>query len=139
MHERMLGLDVGSKTIGVAVSDALGWTAQPVTVVRRKALAADLQALADIAGQYGAVKLIIGLPRNMNGTYGPAAEGVREFGTTVGEALHLPVEYWDERLSTAMADQCLIAADVSRRGRRQVVDKIAAVIILQGYLDRHRG
>lgn len=138
MYDRIMGLDVGSKTVGVAVSDALGFTAQPVTVVRRRSLAADLQALREIAVQYEAVKLVVGLPRNMNGTYGSSAEMVQEFAAQAGEALGLPVDFWDERLTTAMADQALIQADVSRRNRRQVVDKIAAVIILQSYMDRRR-
>jgi len=138
MYERIMGLDVGSKTVGVAVSDLLGLTAQPVTVVRRRSLEADLQALKDIARQYEVAKVVVGLPRNMNGSYGTSAETVQAFAAQVGEALGLPVEFWDERLTTAMADQALIQADVSRRNRRQVVDKIAAVIILQGYMDRQR-
>ncbi len=135
---RIMGLDVGDKTIGIALSDLLGWTAQPLTVLRRTSLKQDLEELARICREQEVEKIVVGLPRNMNGTYGPRAQLVMEFKEKLEQALGLPVETWDERLSTAAAERTLLAADVSRARRKQVVDKLAAVVILQGYLDRQR-
>lgn len=132
---RIGGLDVGDKTIGVALSDELGWTAQGLEVIRRKALEQDLSRLAEIARQYGVQRWVVGMPRNMNGTYGPRAELTRAFMKALEERLGLPVESWDERLTTVAAQRLLIEADVSRAKRRQVIDKMAAAVILQGYLD----
>lgn len=137
MTARMAGLDVGDKTIGVAVSDPLGWTAQGVEVIRRTRPAADLERLRTLFAKYGVARVIVGLPRNMNGTYGPRAEGARAFADQLIAALGLPVELWDERLTTAQAQRALIEGDVSRRRRRDVVDRIAAQLILQSYLDAH--
>ncbi len=133
---RTLGLDIGAKTIGVAVSDELGWTAQGVTTLARRGLDADLAAIRRLVEEWTVERIVVGLPRNMDGSIGPAARAVLEFAETLKRALGLPVVTWDERLSTVAATRTLLAADVSRRRRRTVVDKLAAVFILQGYLDR---
>ncbi|WP_406676505.1 Holliday junction resolvase RuvX [Moorella sp. ACPs] len=133
---RIMGLDVGSKTIGVAVSDPLGWTAQGVTTIRRKNRAADVEALKQLVDRYGVEEVVVGLPRNMNGTCGPRAAEARAFAARLKAELGLPVHLYDERLSTVAADKILLEADLSRRRRRAVVDQVAASIILQGYLDR---
>ena len=133
---RILGLDVGDKTIGVAVSDELYLTAQGMEVIRRTSLPKDLQRLREIITEYEVKVIVIGLPRNMNGSIGPRGELVKEFGNVLLE--HFPntqIRYWDERLSTVASEKLLIAADVSRAKRKQVIDKMAAVFILQGYLD----
>jgi conserved hypothetical protein TIGR00250 len=132
---RIGGLDVGDKTIGVALSDELGWTAQGLEVIRRRSLEEDLARLDEIARQYGVGRWVVGMPRNMNGTYGPRAELTREFMERLAEHSGLPVEPFDERMSTMVAERVLLEADVSRSGRRKVVDKMAAAVILQGYLD----
>ncbi len=132
---RIAGLDVGDKTIGVALSDELGWTAQGLEVIRRKGLEQDLARLAEIVKQYGVERWVVGMPRNMNGTYGPRAEVTREFMKVLEERFHLPVDSWDERMTTMAAERVLLEADVSRSKRRQVIDKMAAAVILQGYLD----
>lgn len=133
---RTLGLDVGTRTIGMAVSDDLGWTAQGLSTLARRGLAADLEALRAVAREWGVERVVVGLPRNMDGTLGPQATSVLEFAERLKEALGLPVVTWDERLSTVAAERTLIEADVSRKKRRAVVDMLAAVFILQGYLDR---
>ncbi|NLF79703.1 MAG: Holliday junction resolvase RuvX [Clostridia bacterium] len=133
---RILGLDVGTKTIGVAVSDPLGLTAQGVETIRRKSLAADLDALARLAEQYEAEEILIGLPLNMNGSEGPSVEMARSFGAAVAERLPLlPIIYRDERGSTVAATRILLEGDISRGKRKKVIDKLAAVYVLQGYLD----
>ena len=132
---RALGLDYGTKTIGVAVSDGLGLTAQTVTTIRRTSLKADLAALADLVREYEAERFVVGMPFNMNGTEGPRAESTRKFADTLTQALGLPVELWDERLSTVAAQRTLLEADLSRARRREVIDQMAAQFILQGWLD----
>lgn len=134
---RIAGLDVGDRTIGVAVSDPLGWTAQGVGVIRRRTLEQDLQALCALFREHGVERMVVGLPRNMNGTYGPRAQAARSFAQALARASGLPVDLWDERLTTALAERTLLEADTSRARRKQVVDKLAAQIILQGYLDFH--
>jgi putative Holliday junction resolvase len=136
---RIMGLDVGSHTIGVALSDELGLTAQGLETIRRKSTDQDLQELARIVTKYQVSRIVVGLPKNMNGTLGPQAEKVLKWKETLERSLALPVETWDERLSTVGATRILLEADVSRKKRKQSVDKIAAVIILQGYLDANRG
>ena len=131
-------MDVGEKNIGLAVSDPLGITAQPVGVIRRRSKEADVAALASLARRYEVGKLVIGLPRHLNGTLGPEAARVRELGELLAQSLGLPACYWDERLTTVAAERVLIAADVSRRRRRRNIDQMAACLILQGYLDRQR-
>jgi putative Holliday junction resolvase len=135
---RIVGLDVGDRTIGVAVSDELGWTAQGIGVVRRSRLAEDLQRLGDMLAPYPPERFIVGLPLNMNGTSGPQADKVRTFARALGEHFRVPVETWDERLTTVAAERTLLEADVSRAKRRRVIDQLAAVLILQGYLDRRQ-
>jgi putative Holliday junction resolvase len=135
---RTLGLDVGTKTIGVAVTDGLGLTAQGVTTIRRTSLKADLAALGALAREHEATRAVIGLPLNMDGTEGPRAEASRKFADSVTQALGLEVEFWDERLSTVAAERTLLEADLSRAKRRQVIDQMAAQFILQGWLDARR-
>jgi putative Holliday junction resolvase len=132
---RILALDVGQKRIGLAVSDPLGLTAQGVGVLERKEREADLARLVDVAREYHVQEILVGLPRHMNGRPGAQVEGILELAHALGQSLGVPVTTWDERLSTKEAERVLIAADMSRRRRRQVVDKIAAVLILQAYLD----
>jgi putative holliday junction resolvase len=132
---RTLGLDVGTKTIGVAVSDALGLTAQTVTTVRRTNLKADLAALRKLVEEYEARGFVVGLPLNMDGSEGPRAEATRRFVDALTQTLGLPVEWWDERLSTVAAQRTLLEADLSRAKRKQVIDQVAAQFILQGWLD----
>ena len=134
--ERMLGLDVGTKTIGVAVSDPLGITAQGVTTIRRSSASADLAELRAIVELYNAVLLVVGYPRNMNGTVGDQARYVERFVESIQAAIPLPVAYVDERLTTRMAQQAMIDGRVKAEKRKQLIDQQAAVIILQGYLDR---
>jgi putative pre-16S rRNA nuclease len=135
---RTLGLDLGTKTIGVAASDALGLTAQTVTTIRRTSLKADLAALGELVREYEAERFVVGLPLNMDGSEGPRAEATRKFADTLTQALGLPVELWDERLSTVAAQRTLLEADLSRAKRREVIDQMAAQFILQGWLDSRR-
>jgi putative Holliday junction resolvase len=132
---RIGGLDVGDRRIGIAICDEHGWTAQGVSVLSRTTLEADLTALALAFEPYAPTTIVVGLPKNMNGTIGPQAEKALAFARHVEEALHVPTIMWDERLSTVAAERTLLAADLSRAKRRQVIDKAAAVYILQGYLD----
>ena len=134
---RILALDLGEKRIGVAVSDELLMTAQGLCVIASKGAAKDLEQIAELIRNRAVSIIVLGLPRNMDGSIGPMAEKVREFGRLLQDQHpDVPVEYWDERLTTAGAQRMLIGADISRVKRRQVVDKVAAVLILQGYLDR---
>jgi putative Holliday junction resolvase len=132
---RILCLDMGQKRIGVALSDPLGITAQGLEVWTRRNRQADLHHLYQIAREHQVKQIVVGLPRHMDGRPGDAAAGILEFAGALGEALGVPVTPWDERLTTAAAERMLIQADVSRRRRRQVVDQVAAVLILQSYLD----
>lgn len=137
---RIMGLDVGERTIGVAVSDPLGLTAQGITTIRRDGdLEKDLEKLQQIIKEWEVTGIVVGLPKNMNGTLGPSAERCQEMAKVLAETTGLPVESWDERLSTMAAERTLLEGNVSRRKRKKVIDKMAAVIILQGYLDfQHR-
>jgi putative Holliday junction resolvase len=131
-----MGLDVGTKRIGVALSDPCGWIAQGLEIVRRGGTpGAEMDRLKEIAASYGVEQVIIGLPRNMDGSLGPQAEVIRVFADELAAALNLPVEFWDERLTTVAAEKLLLQADLSRSRRRRVIDKIAAAIMLQNYLD----
>lgn len=133
---RILGLDVGDKTIGVAVSDLLLFTAQGVEVIRRRSGEQDFFRLGELIIQYEVDSVVVGLPKNMNGTIGSRGEFTQKFADELGNKFpQLNIILWDERLSTVAAEKSLIAADVSRNKRRQVIDKMAAVFILQGYLD----
>ena len=133
---RIMALDVGSCTIGIACSDALLMTAQGIETIRRTSLENDFNRLRELISEYEVHELVVGMPKNMNGTKGERAEKTEEFVEKMKAVIDLPVTYWDERLSTVMAERQLIAADVSRKKRKGVIDKMAAVVILQGYLDR---
>ena len=135
MRMRILGLDVGTKRIGIAISDELGWTAQGVKTLHRRDGESDLREIRDITEQYGVEKIVVGLPRNMDGSLGPQAEMTLEFVQEMREILGVPIITWDERLSTVEATKMLIRADLSRKKRKQKVDMTAAVLILQSYLD----
>ena len=133
---RSMGLDVGDRTIGVAVSDLLALTAQGVEVIRRTSLQADFARLAVLCQEYEVGTIVVGLPKNMNGTLGPRGELVQEFAAQLQEQLpEAKIVFWDERLSTVAAEKALIEADVRRNKRRKVIDKMAAIIILQGWMD----
>ncbi|MDR0266821.1 Holliday junction resolvase RuvX [Paenibacillus sp.] len=132
---RIMGLDYGDRKIGVAVSDLLGWTAQGLEVVERRRDGAEMQRIADLVRDYEVEEIVVGLPKNMNGSVGPRAEICIDFADKLKEMLKLPVHLWDERLTTVSAERTLIEADVSRKKRKQVVDKMAASLILQNYLD----
>lgn len=130
---RIMGLDFGERTIGVAVSDALLLTAQGIKTIRRSKK--ELEELRGIIEEYEVHEIVLGYPKNMNGTLGPRAQMTEEFASVLKEEFGLGLILWDERLSTVGAQRALIQADVSRAKRKQVIDKMAAVFILQGYLD----
>lgn len=136
---RIMGLDVGSKTVGIAVSDPFGWTAQGVEIIRidEEKGKFGLERLAELVKEYQVTKFVIGLPKNMNNSIGPRAEASMAYAEKVKELFALPVEFQDERLTTVQAERMLVEqADVSRSKRKKVIDKLAAVMILQNYLDR---
>ena len=135
---RIMGLDIGDKTIGVAVSDLMGLTAQGVTTIKRVGKKKDIEAIKQIIAEKQVNKIVSGLPKNMNGTVGPQGEKVQKFCELLKEETNLPIEFWDERLSTVAAERSLIEGNVRRENRKQVIDMLAAVIILQGYLDSKR-
>ena len=132
---RILGLDVGSKTIGVTVSDPLGYTAQGLTTIRRTNKEKDIQEIKKFCDEYDAKIIVIGLPKNMNGTIGPSGEITMAFGKLIEEELKIKIKFWDERLTTVAAHKAMIEADLSRSKRKKIVDKVASTYILQGYLD----
>ncbi|MBD7910358.1 MULTISPECIES: Holliday junction resolvase RuvX [Clostridium] len=133
---RILGLDVGQKTIGVAISDPLGFTAQGITTIRRQNKVKDIEMLKKICNEYEVETIVIGLPKNMNGSIGFAGEKIIEFSELIKSEIELKIEFWDERLTTVAAHRAMLEADMSRGKRKKIVDKIAATYILQGYLDR---
>jgi putative Holliday junction resolvase len=132
---RLLGLDYGDKKIGVALSDEFGWTAQGLEVISNKDAVTVLAQIARILEQYEVTGIVVGLPKNMNGSVGPRAEICISFAQSLRETFNLPVHLWDERLTTVSAERTLIEADVSRKKRKLVIDKLAASLILQGYLN----
>jgi putative Holliday junction resolvase len=132
---RILGLDFGDKRIGVAASDALGWTAQGKKVIQNTSFAEVVTELKSLIETYEIEKIVVGLPKNMNGTIGYRAEKTLDFVDDLKEEFEMPIITWDERLSTAAAEKTLLEADVSRRKRKEVIDKMAAAVILQNYLD----
>ncbi|AND85141.1 Holliday junction resolvase RuvX [Clostridium tyrobutyricum] len=132
---RILGLDIGDRTIGVAVCDPLGITAQGITTIRRKNEDVDIEQLKDICNKYDVESIVSGLPKNMNGTLGPQSKKVIEFCKIIEERIKLPIKMWDERLTTVAANRAMLEADLSRKKRKKIVDKMAATYILQGYLD----
>ena len=135
-HGALLGLDLGTKTIGVAVSDVLRGVASPALVIRRAKFGVDAQAVLSLAAARGAVGLVLGMPLNMDGTEGPRAQSTRAFARNLSALTSLPIGFWDERLSTVAAERALLEADTSRRRRAELVDAVAAGYILQGLLDR---
>lgn len=135
---RIMGLDIGDKTIGVAVSDLMGLTAQGVKTVRRVGKKKDIEELKVIIKERQVNKIVSGLPKNMNGTLGPQGEKVIKFCELLEVETGIKIEYWDERLSTVAAERTLIEGNVRRENRKSVIDMVAATIILQGYLDRQR-
>lgn len=135
---RILGLDYGSKTVGVAVSDPLGLTAQRVETIWRKQenkLRRTLARIEELAAEYGVERIVVGLPKNMNNTMGERAEKTLEFREMLEKRTGLPIVMWDERLTTVAAERTLIEAGVRRENRKEYLDSMAAVLILQGYLD----
>jgi len=134
----ILGLDLGEKTIGVAASDALLSTAGAVETIKRKKFGLDAARLLEIAEGRGAAGLILGLPRNMDGSEGPRCQSTRAFARNLERLTDLPICFWDERLSTIAAERALIEADLTRKRRKEVIDAVAASYILQGALDRLR-
>ncbi|MBW1916688.1 MAG: Holliday junction resolvase RuvX [Deltaproteobacteria bacterium] len=135
---RIMGLDLGRKRIGVALSDALGITAQGLMVLERQDNATDLARIIALARQHHITGIVIGLPRHMNGRLGASAAEVFDWVAQLQQALAIPVHTWDERLTTVQAERILLDANLSRRRRRQVIDKMAAVLILQAFLDQRR-
>ncbi|HEL0558253.1 Holliday junction resolvase [Streptococcus equi subsp. zooepidemicus Sz105] len=135
---RIMGLDVGSKTVGVAISDPLGFTAQGLEIIKINEDKRDFgfDRLAELVKQYQVDRFVIGLPKNMNNTSGPRVEASKAYGDRIEELFHIPVSYQDERLTTVEAERMLIEqADISRGKRKKVIDKLAAQLILQNYLD----
>ena len=134
----LLGLDPGTKTLGLAISDRTRLIATPLTTIRRKKFTADATELLDIYAKNEAVALIIGLPMNMNGTAGPRVQSVKDFAANLMKIRDLPIFFWDERLSTMAVTRGMLDAVMSRKKRAENVDKLAAGYILQGVLDRLR-
>ena len=135
---RIMGLDYGSKTIGVAVSDPMGLTAQGLEIIRREEenkLRKSLRRIEELAKEYQVEEIVLGFPKNMNNTIGPRGEASQRYAGMLEEKFQLPVILWDERLSTMAAERVLLEADVSRQKRKKVIDKMAAAMILQGYLN----
>lgn len=135
MTGKSMGLDLGEKTIGIAVSDDLGWTAQPLRTLKRKALREDIEQILLLARESRVDRIVIGLPRNMDGSIGIQGQRAQRFSETLQNQSELMILTWDERLSTVAAERVLLQADMSRKKRKQHVDKLAAAFILQGYLD----
>ena len=140
---KKIALDVGDKTIGVAVSDALNITAQGVTTIERVGIRKDADKVMGYIREFDCDTVVVGLPKRLDGSDSPQTEKVYEFKTMLENKMkstglgHIKIEFYDERLTTVMAEKVLIEADVSRRGRKKVIDKQAAVLILQGYLDKN--
>ncbi|KGJ03820.1 putative holliday junction resolvase [Paracoccus halophilus] len=132
------GLDLGTKTLGVAVSDGLRGVASPLVTIRRSKFTADAQALLGIVQERALVGLVLGLPLNMDGSEGPRAQSTRAFARNLERLTDLPIGFWDERLSTVAAERALLEGDTSRKRRAEVIDQVAAGYILQGALDRLR-
>lgn len=135
---RLIGIDAGTKTLGLALSDVTRTIASPLTVLRRTKFKEDASALLRLAGEHGVAGFVLGLPINLDGSAGPRAQSTRALARNLNALCELPILLWDERLSTAAAERTLLEADASRKRRGEVVDKLAATIILQGALDRMR-
>ena len=134
-NQRLLGLDVGEKTIGLALSDPALSVASPISTIRRTKFTADANALLKLAAERGVGGLVIGLPLNMDGSEGPRCQSVRQFAANLLKLKDLPILFWDERMSTMAVERAMIAHDVTRAKRDKVVDQAAAAFILQGALD----
>jgi len=132
----LAGLDLGEKTVGVAVSDLRRMVATPLETVRRKKFTLDAQRLLEIAKERGLAGFVLGLPLNMDGSEGPRCQSTRAFARNLAQLTDLPIGFWDERLSTVAAERALLDFDTSRQKRAQVIDHVAAGFILQGFLDR---
>ena len=137
IKDRVIGLDVGSKRIGIAISDPFGWTAQPVMTLHRTELSDDLAKINQLIIKENAKSLVLGLPKNMDGSVGFQGEEVRAFSEELKAVIdpQISISFWDERLSSVAAERILIEGNVSRKKRKGVIDKMAAVVILQTYLD----
>ncbi|MDQ0468703.1 putative Holliday junction resolvase [Labrys wisconsinensis] len=134
--ERLMGIDLGTKTIGLALSDVSLTIASPLETIRRTKFGADAEALRAVARQHGIGGFVLGHPLNLDGSKGPRAQASESFARNLGKLTDIPIALWDERMSTAAVTRTLIEADASRRRRAEVVDKMAAAFILQGALDR---
>ncbi len=135
---RIMALDLGEKTIGIALSDPTGLIARGLEVIKRRTMEDDLKRLLVLVEEYEVEKIVMGLPLNMNNTEGPGAQKARAFGGKLSSRISIPVVFWDERLTTVAAEKLLLEADLSRAKRKKVIDKMAAVFILQNYLDKER-
>ncbi len=135
---KLLGLDLGTKTIGVAVSDGLRYTASPLETIKRTKFTQDAERILALIAENAAVAIVLGLPLNMDGSEGPRVQSTRAFARNLAQKTPLPIAFWDERLSTSAVTRMMIEADLRRDRRAQVVDKLAASYILQGALDRLR-
>src|SRR5690349_22632688 len=135
---KLLGLDLGTKTIGVAISDGLRYTATPLETIARTKFTADAARLVELINENNAVAIVLGLPLNMDGSEGPRAQSTRTFARNLAQKTPIPIAFWDERLSTSAVTRMLIEADTRRDKRAEVVDKLAASYILQGALERLR-
>lgn len=135
---KILGLDLGTKTIGIAISDGMRYSATPLETIKRTKFTQDAERIVALVAENNAVALILGLPLNMDGTEGPRVQSTRAFARNLAQKLDLPIAFWDERLSTAAVTRMMIDADLRRDRRAEVVDKLAASYILQGALDRLR-
>lgn len=133
---RFMGIDYGTKTIGVAISDPLGWTAQGIEIIKRTNIDKDIRSLVKLVEEYDVQEIVVGFPKNMNNTIGPMAEEAQKFSELIHKKIALPVHLWDERWTTMEAERMLVSADISRGKRKKVIDKVAAVLILQGFLDK---
>ena len=133
---RLLGLDLGTKTIGMALSDVTCAIATPLSTIQRKKFSHDIKLLLEVIEQHDIMAIIIGLPMNLDGSEGPRAQATRAFARNVAKHTDIPLIFWDERLSTAAVERTLLEADASRKRRAEVIDKMAAAYILQGALDR---
>ena len=137
-HGALIGLDLGDKTIGLAVSDTLRGIASPLETIRRKKFSVDAARLLDVIGAREICGIVLGLPMNMDGSEGPRCQSTRAFARNLERLSDLPITFWDERLSTVAAERALLEGDTSRRRRGEVIDHVAAGFILQGALDRLR-
>jgi putative holliday junction resolvase len=135
---RIMALDLGEKTIGVAMSDPLGYTAQGVETIARRKIKDDIGRLKALIDKYEVSEIVIGFPKNMDGTLGKKAEEVDSFIKIIGQDIKLPIKKWDERLTTVAGHKILLEGDMSRAKRKKVIDKLAACLILQNYLDRQK-